>query len=69
MGLTGLHPDDLILYYPDLLAVWGQCRFADCTHDHEPGCAVKEAVENGRIAEWRYQNYTNLYTKLVEGEA
>jgi ribosome biogenesis GTPase len=68
MGLTGLHPDDLILYYPELEAVFGRCHFADCTHDHEPGCAVKEAVENGRIAEWRYQNYTNLYTKLLEGE-
>jgi ribosome biogenesis GTPase len=66
LGLTGLHPDDLILYYPEIEAVWGRCRFADCTHDHEPDCAVKAAVENGRIAEWRYLNYSNLYTKLVE---
>jgi ribosome biogenesis GTPase len=68
MGLAGLHPDDLILYYPDIEAVWGQCRFTDCTHEHEPGCAVRQAVESGRIAEWRYYNYTNLYTRLVEGE-
>jgi ribosome biogenesis GTPase len=69
MGLMGLHPDDLILYYPDIEAVFGRCRFNDCTHEHEPGCAVREAVEDGRIAEWRYINYTNLYTRLIEEEA
>ena len=67
MGLTGLHPEDLILYYPELEAVFGQCRFNDCAHEQEPGCAVKAGVANGRIAEWRYKNYTNLYNKLVEG--
>ncbi|MCB8976151.1 MAG: ribosome small subunit-dependent GTPase A [Ardenticatenaceae bacterium] len=66
MGLHGLYPDDLILYYPELADVVGQCRFGDCTHSHEPGCVVKEAVDNGRIARWRYDNYVNLYDILVE---
>ena len=66
MGLHGLYPDDLILYYPELADVVGLCRFGDCTHSHEPGCVVKEAVENGRIAQWRYDNYVNLYDILVE---
>ncbi|MFZ1399127.1 MAG: ribosome small subunit-dependent GTPase A [Candidatus Promineifilaceae bacterium] len=66
MGLHGLHPDDLIIYYPELADVVGFCRFGDCTHVHEPGCVVKEAVENGRIALWRYDNYVNLYDMLVE---
>ncbi|MCB9007840.1 MAG: ribosome small subunit-dependent GTPase A [Ardenticatenaceae bacterium] len=66
MGLHGLHPDDLITFYPDLAGVVGFCRFNDCTHSHEPGCAVKDAVENGRIAQWRYDNYVNLYEVLSE---
>ncbi len=65
MGLLGLHPDDLIEFYPDLADVVGTCRFSDCTHSHEPGCAVKEAVENGRIAQWRHENYVNLYDVLA----
>ncbi|MCA9947504.1 MAG: ribosome small subunit-dependent GTPase A, partial [Anaerolineales bacterium] len=66
MGLHGLHPDDLILYYPELAHVVGFCRFGDCIHSHEPGCAVKDAVGNGRIAQWRYDNYVNLYEVLSE---
>ena len=64
MGLLGLHPEDLIDFYPDLADVIGRCRFGDCSHSHEPGCAVKTAVENGRIAEWRHKNYVNLYAVL-----
>ena len=66
MGLHGLHPDDLIAFYPELADVVGFCRFGDCTHSHEPGCVVKDAVENGRIAQWRYDNYVNLYELLLQ---
>lgn len=66
MGLHGLHPDDLITFYPELVEVVGNCRFNDCTHSHEPGCVVKKAVANGRIAQWRYDNYVNLYETLQE---
>lgn len=65
MGLSGLHPDDLITYYPDVEAVEA-CKFSDCTHSHEPGCGVKKAVENGRLAEWRHANYVNLYSQLAD---
>ncbi|WP_420631183.1 ribosome small subunit-dependent GTPase A [Candidatus Leptofilum sp.] len=65
MGLLGLHPEDLIGFYPDLADVVGYCRFNDCTHSHEPGCAVKDAVADGRIAQWRYDNYVNLYDLLA----
>ena len=40
------------------------CRFATCTHSHEPGCAVKEAVENGEISSERYQNYLNIIESI-----
>ncbi len=67
MGLHGLHPDDLLDFYPELAGVVGQCRFSDCTHAHEPGCVVQAAVGNGRIAQWRYNNYVNLYDILAGG--
>ncbi len=67
MGVTGLHPEDLILYYPDVAAI-EPCKFADCTHSHEPGCNVKDAVENGRLTDWRLENYVNLYDMLLEGQ-
>lgn len=66
MGLIGLDPDELIAYYPDLVDVVGQCRFNNCTHAHEPGCAVKDAVVHGRIADWRHKNYVKLYQQLLE---
>lgn len=66
MGLAGLHADDLILYYPDVAAV-EPCKFANCTHSHEPGCMVKAAVADGRLTEWRLRNYVNLYQQLLKG--
>ena len=64
-GLIGLHQDDLIDFYPDIADFIGQCRFNDCTHDHEPGCAVQTAVAEGEINAWRFKSYTQLYGKLA----
>ena len=66
MGLLGLYPEDLLDYYPEVAAVLGKCRFRNCSHENEPGCAVQTAVSDGRILEWRFQNYQNLYDKLAE---
>lgn len=44
----------------------GQCRFQGCTHTHEPGCAVKEALEAGKISRERYRNYVEMYTELKD---
>ena len=44
-------------YFPEIRAYNNQCRFDDCTHVHEPDCAVMKAVEQGLIAETRYLNY------------
>ena len=44
----------------------GKCRFNGCDHVHEPDCAVKQAVEEGKIPKMRYQNYTELYQEIKE---
>ncbi len=46
-GLSGLRREDLAHFYPEITAVQGRCRFNNCLHVHEPGCAVMGAVEQG----------------------
>ncbi len=46
--------------FPEIKELSEQCRFRDCTHSHEAGCAVLEAVESGRLSEARYQSYLKL---------
>jgi ribosome biogenesis GTPase len=65
LGLRGLYRDELIAFYPELLAEVSKCRYNDCSHIHEPECGVKGAVAEGRVAGWRYENYTKLYAKLL----
>ncbi len=68
MGVNGMVPAELIAYYPDMAQFATQCRFADCTHLHEPGCGVKTAVAAGKLADWRLKDYNQIYQKLVAGE-
>ncbi len=53
-------------YYPEFDDYRDGCRFLNCMHADEPDCAVKEAVDNGRISRLRYDNYTVLYNELSE---
>lgn len=64
-GLIGLHASELINFYPDLAEFAVQCRFSDCTHNHEPGCAVQTAVSAGHIHPWRIKSYSQLMEKLT----
>ena len=59
-GLVDLKKEEIALYFPEMLRVSEDCRFAPCTHTHEPGCAVKEAVENGDITYDRYSSYLGM---------
>ena len=59
-GLVDLKKEEIALYFPEMLKVSEDCRFAPCTHTHEPGCAVKEAVENGEISYDRYSSYLGM---------
>ena len=60
-ALYDLEKETLAQRFPEMRGLMSECRFANCTHTHEPGCAVKTAVENGDIAEWRYNNYLRMY--------
>ena len=56
-GLYGLEKEEISKYFPEMLRVADECRFVPCTHTHEPGCAVKEAVEQGLIPPERHNSY------------
>lgn len=59
-GLVDLKKEEVALYFPEMLKASEGCRFTPCTHTHEPGCAVKEAVENGEISYDRYSSYLGM---------
>lgn len=59
-GLVDLKKEEIALYFPEMLKASENCRFTPCTHTHEPGCAVKEAVENGDISYDRYSSYLGM---------
>ncbi|MDE6870893.1 MAG: ribosome small subunit-dependent GTPase A [Bacteroidales bacterium] len=59
-GLVDIDRDEIALYFPEMLEASQECRFTPCTHTHEPGCAVKEAVESGRISVERYSSYLGM---------
>lgn len=59
-GLLDVAPEEISLYFPEMLKLVPQCRFTPCTHTHEPGCAIKEAVENGLISVERYNSYLGM---------
>ena len=56
-GLYDLDRETLAERYPEMRALMHDCKYYNCTHIHEPGCAVKEAVKEGKIHELRYNNY------------
>lgn len=60
LALFDLDPEELDAYYPDIAPLVADCRFSDCTHTVEPGCAVIAAVEDGRVHYHRYESYVRL---------
>jgi len=59
-GLFHFDRNDLHTYYPEFVACADDCRYFSCIHLHEPGCAVIQAVEEGRIPALRYRNYLQI---------
>jgi ribosome biogenesis GTPase len=62
----GLKKEDLAHYFADMLPYINDCKFNTCTHQHEPGCAVIDAVENEKIAFERYYSYLNILENLED---
>lgn len=68
LELMGLEKEELRYYFPEFTPYEGSCRFQGCVHGQEPGCAVKEAVEQGKINRERYESYRLLFGELQEKE-
>ena len=60
LALWDTEPEELDGYFPELAPLVSQCQFSDCHHKTEPGCAVRKAVAEGRVAEERYDSYLRL---------
>ena len=65
-GLLDIEPEKLSEYFSEMREIEGFCRFAPCTHDHEPGCRIKEAVESGKVHFGRYESYINILYSIKE---
>ena len=59
-GLIDIEGRELCRYFPEMMRLAPDCRFYNCTHTHEPGCAVREAVEQGFVAWSRYESYLKI---------
>jgi ribosome biogenesis GTPase len=66
-GILEMHPADLAHFFVEFVYYLDDCRFADCTHDHEPGCAVRAAVERSSIHPKRHESYLSILHSLQAG--
>ncbi|TKD71703.1 ribosome small subunit-dependent GTPase A [Pseudalkalibacillus hwajinpoensis] len=66
LDFRGIEADDLWLYFPEIREKSNECKFRACTHQAEPGCAVKEAVENEEIKAYRYDHYSSFFQEIKD---
>lgn len=67
VGLWGLELSQLGECFPELRPLLGHCRFADCRHQVEPGCAIRDAIDDGRVSRGRFDSYLKLRDELSDG--
>lgn len=60
LGLADMKPEEISHYFPEMRELLNKCRFNNCQHINEPGCAVKNAVSDGQIAFSRYESYLSM---------
>lgn len=60
-GLIDIEKEELYHFFPEIFKLSSDCKYYNCTHIHEPGCAVIEAAKNGEISPSRYLNYLSIY--------
>ncbi len=68
LDLPAVKEEELRDYFPEFTGLNPECRYNMCSHTHEPGCLVKEAVSEGRISEERYTSYVSIYNQLKESK-
>jgi ribosome biogenesis GTPase len=66
LGLWRIEPREVDAYFREITEAAAGCRFRGCTHDHEPHCAVKEAVANGAIDTRRFESFRRIFESLEE---
>jgi ribosome biogenesis GTPase len=64
-GIVNITKQELSHYFPEMRVLLNECHFNDCLHVNEPGCAIKEAVVDGRIDEDRYVSYVNILDSIL----
>lgn len=67
-GTYSMESEEIAHYFVEFFELSGGCKYGNCTHTHEPGCAVLEALEEGRIAPSRYQSYLSMLDDKEEGK-
>ena len=67
-GSFDMEPEEICSYFKEIFQFSKDCRFSNCTHTHEPGCAVRQALENHYIAESRYSSYLSMLKDKDEGK-
>ncbi|MDD3196110.1 MAG: ribosome small subunit-dependent GTPase A [Paludibacter sp.] len=67
-GTVDMEADEISHYFKEIFVESKKCRFANCTHIHEPGCAVLKAVEEHRISDSRYQSYKSILSDFNTGK-
>lgn len=68
MELGEIPLEELANFFPEFRPYLGQCRFAPCSHTHEPDCGIKEALAAGEIAQERYEAYEAIYKEIQESK-
>lgn len=68
LALWDIEPEEVDGYFPEIRDLVAECQFSDCTHIHEPGCAVRQAAAEGRIHPERYDSYIRLRLGSDEDE-
>lgn len=67
-GTFNMEPEEVAHYFRDIFAISANCRFNNCTHTHEPGCAVLQALEEHQLAPSRYASYLSMMDDKEEGK-
>lgn len=67
-GTFDMEPEEIAHYFRDIFALSENCRFSNCTHTQEPGCAVVEALEQHQLAPSRYTSYLSMFNDKEEGK-